>query len=72
VMAQLRQRAKQSHRAVEDEAASLLVEAVGGEHPRNGMSAVELIDRARRIREGHPSAWVTEEFLRAAKDDGRA
>jgi plasmid stability protein len=71
VMGELRDRARHFHRPLEEEAASLLTQAVMSDLRRREMSSQELIDRARKVREGHPDAWVTEEFLRMAKDLGR-
>ena len=71
IMSELRQRADHFHRPVEEEAASILVHAIASDRWRGDMTAEQLLERARKVREGHPQAWVTEEFLRVAKNNGR-
>ncbi len=71
IINELRQRAQQSHRPVEDEAASILVNAIAFDRWRGELSADQLIDKAARVREGHPHVFLSEEFLHAAKNDGR-
>ena len=72
VVEELRNRASQFHRNLEDEAAATLVHAVMSGMRRTNLSASELLDRARRVRDGHPDVRMTEEFLRMAKNFGRA
>jgi plasmid stability protein len=71
IVDELKERAEHSHRAVEEEAKAILVQAVATGSWRNESSAEELVERARHIRAGHPQAWVTEEFLHNAKENGR-
>ena len=71
IINELQQRAQHFHRPVEEEAASILVNAITFDRWRGELSADQLIDKAARIREGHPHTLLSEEFLRAAKSDGR-
>ena len=71
IVMELRDRARQFGRDIEEEAAAVIVQAVTNDMWRKKLTAQELLDRARKLREGHPHASVTEEFLRTAKDDGR-
>lgn len=71
IVDELRDRAKHFNRDLESEAAAVLMQAITTDMWRKGMSADDLLERARRVREGHPDAWMTEEFLHMAKNDGR-
>ncbi|MGD0388910.1 MAG: hypothetical protein ABSC42_08150 [Tepidisphaeraceae bacterium] len=71
IINELRERAQHFHRPVEEEAASILVNAITFDRWRGELSADQLIDKAAKVRQGHPHAFLSEEFLRAAKNDGR-
>jgi plasmid stability protein len=72
VMNELQQRAQQFHRGVEEEAASILINAMASDRWKKELSAEQLIERAAKVRQGHPQISLTEEFLHVAKADGRA
>jgi plasmid stability protein len=72
ILKELQDRADHFKQHVEDVARSILVHAVASDHWRGELSIEELLERARKVRERHPDAWITEEFLRNAKNDGRA
>lgn len=72
VVIELRDRARHFHRELEDEATAMLTQAITNDMWRRELTAQELVERARKVREGHPHAFMTEEFLRMAKEDGRA
>jgi len=72
VLKELQERADHFQQHVEDVARAILVHAIASDQWRGDLSSDELLERARKIRERHPDAWMTEEFLRHAKSDGRA
>jgi plasmid stability protein len=71
IMSELRERAERFHRPVEEEAKATLMNAILASPSKRRLSVTEFLARAKRIRDKHPNAWITEEFLRAAKDEGR-
>jgi plasmid stability protein len=71
IVNELRERAEYFHRPLEEEAKAILIQAITTDRWRSEMSADQLIERARLVREGHPQACLTEEFLRMAKENGR-
>jgi hypothetical protein len=70
-MKELEQRAKRFHRPVEEEAKATLLEALLNSSLTGKPSALRLLDVAKMIRERHPNASITDEWLRAARDEGR-
>jgi len=72
ILKELQDRADHCKQHVEDVARSVLVHAVTSVPWRQEMSEDELLEKAQKIRDRHPNAWVTEEFLQNAKSDGRA
>ena len=67
---EISRRAEEADRSVEEVAAELLRRAVENDSWPD-LSKTQLLKRAKQTREGHPHAYVTEEFLRMAKDYGR-
>jgi plasmid stability protein len=72
ILKELQERADHYKQHIEDVARSILVHAITSDQWHSDMSADDLLERARKIRERHPHAWVTEEFLETAKNAGRA
>jgi plasmid stability protein len=71
VMKELEERARQLHRPVEEEAKAALVRAVLANPSKPRLSVDEMLARAKAIRDQSPNAWITDEFIRAARDEGR-
>lgn len=72
ILKELQERADHYKQHIEDIARSIIVNAVASDQWRGDLSADDLLERARKVRERHPHAWITEEFIRNAKNDGRA
>jgi plasmid stability protein len=72
ILKQLQERAEHSNQPIEDVARSIIVEAMSSDQHRPDLSVDELLERARKTRSRHSNAWITEEFLQHAKNDGRA
>jgi len=73
VLRRLEREAELRERKVSDVAADRLTDGVrrlGGSLPRR--SAAELLALADAVRTGAREAWLTPEFIRAAREDGRA
>ena len=73
VLQKLQQEAQQSDREVADVAADHLTEALRQTPPANHLSKEELLQLADSIRiKSGDGKWLTPEFIRAAREEGRA
>ncbi len=72
VYEKLERAAKAHSRNIEQEAVARLTQSLSPSGTRRARDAAALLREARELRNATPSAWVTEEFLRSAREDGRA